>query len=115
PDDDPAMQAHGQHVARPDLVVGTGAAFGIDSDRAGLDELLRQRARLERAREEQEPVEPFLADGFAGSCQGLLRLAVAQGRQLGEGAVGIERLFALVLARALETGALALFAVGAAV
>src|SRR5690606_30317848 len=112
------MQIHGQHIARPDLVVGAGGAFGIDADGAALDELLRQGAGLERAREEQEPVEPFLADRLPGPRQALLaRLAGRrlERHQLGTGAVGIKSLVFARLGRALEAGALALLVVGAAI
>src|SRR5690606_36597276 len=89
------------------LEVGARRALGIDAHRAGLDQLLRQRARLDGAGKEQEAVEPLLADrGVGRLAQALLRL-VAQRRQRREGTVGVEGAALLARRRPRRTRALA--------
>src|SRR5690606_6232607 len=98
PDEDPLVQGHGQHIARPDPVIGARSPFGIDPNGAGFDEFLSEGARFDGAREKQEPVEPLLAERFARPCQSLLRLA-AQGGKGSKWAVRIKGHLALFARR----------------
>src|SRR5690606_37188883 len=64
------------------LVVGTVSFFGIDADGPGFDDFLGQGARFHSAREEQEPVEPLLAERrYNRPCQALLGLAAQGGKR----------------------------------
>src|SRR5690606_33154461 len=83
---------HGQNVAGANLGVGRHCALGIDAHGAGFDDLLRQRARFDGAREEQPLVEALPALNH-GCSQSSFRLAVAQGGQGCEGRIGIEDRF----------------------